>query len=70
MSSIALFSRYGFASAAEEKIIRVFKAPVNFVENFRNLCMLKEDVEGETLLKNGMYLIFQNLIILNLQSVN
>lgn len=33
-----MLSRYKFASGAEEKVIRVFEAPANFVENFRRIC--------------------------------
>lgn len=50
MSSLAIVSRYGFVSGAEEKVIRVFQAPANFVENFRNLCLITEDGEGDTIL--------------------
>lgn len=56
MSTIAVLSRYGYASGAEEKVIRVFKAPVNFVENFRNLCRVSEDEEGDTILNSGKFL--------------
>lgn len=55
MSSIAVVSRYEFASAAEEKIIRVFKAPLNFVENFRALCLPEGDEEGDKILNTGLY---------------
>lgn len=37
MQSLALFSGTAFASAAEEKVIRVFEAPTNFVHNFANI---------------------------------
>lgn len=43
MSSIALLSRYRFASSAEEKVIRVFNAPTNFIENFKNICKITDD---------------------------
>lgn len=49
-----MFSRYGFASGAEEKVIRVFQAPANFVENFRKLCSIKEDEEGDKIF-NGKF---------------
>lgn len=47
MSCIAVLSRYRFASGAEEKIIRVFEAPYNFVENFRNICKIENDTDGD-----------------------
>ncbi|KAJ9593552.1 hypothetical protein L9F63_014892, partial [Diploptera punctata] len=43
MSCIAVLSRYRFASGAEEKVIRAFQAPNNFVDNFYriwSLCLL------------------------------
>ncbi|KAF2896230.1 hypothetical protein ILUMI_09946 [Ignelater luminosus] len=43
MSSIALLSRYQFASSAEEKVIRIFNAPTNFIENFKNICKISDD---------------------------
>lgn len=46
MSSLAMISRYKFVSGAEEKVIRAFEAPVNFVENFRRICGIKID-DGE-----------------------
>lgn len=52
MQCITVLSRYKFASAAEEKIIRTFQAPGNFVENFRSLCKIKEDFEGDEILKS------------------
>lgn len=43
MSSLAILSRYKFASSAEEKVIRVFQAPENFRSNFLRICnILKE----------------------------
>lgn len=48
MSSIAILSRYKFASSAEEKIIRIFEAPRNFIDNFKRICHIKdiEDVSN------------------------
>lgn len=43
MSSVAVISRYKFASSAEEKVIRTFEAPRNFVENFARICKITED---------------------------
>ena len=33
-----MFIRFSFASGADEKVVRVFKAPANFIDNFRRLC--------------------------------
>lgn len=33
-----MISRYKFVSGAEEKVIRVFEAPANFVANFGRIC--------------------------------
>ncbi|KAL4222137.1 Elongator subunit elp2 [Mactra antiquata] len=35
---LAMINRYQYASGADEKVVRVFDAPDNFVENFCNLC--------------------------------
>ncbi|CAB3252069.1 unnamed protein product [Arctia plantaginis] len=37
MASVALINSTTFVSAAEEKVIRVFRAPHNFVQNFQNI---------------------------------
>ncbi|CAK1582338.1 unnamed protein product [Parnassius mnemosyne] len=37
MASLALVNSSTFASAAEEKVIRVFQAPHNFLQNFNNI---------------------------------
>ncbi|XP_050422943.1 elongator complex protein 2 [Adelges cooleyi] len=37
MSSVVMLSSLSFASSAEEKVIRVFQAPYNFLENMSNL---------------------------------
>ncbi|XP_017768864.1 PREDICTED: probable elongator complex protein 2 [Nicrophorus vespilloides] len=42
MSCLAILGRYSFASGAEEKIVRIFQAPENFVENFNRICRLDE----------------------------
>ena len=46
MSSIAIMSKYQFASSAEEKVIRTFRAPRNFVENFSRICDVADDGGG------------------------
>lgn len=51
MQCLAVLSRYRFASAAEEKIVRTFQAPGNFVENFRNLVKIATDPDGDEILK-------------------
>uniref|UniRef100_A0A6P4FI97 Elongator complex protein 2 n=1 Tax=Drosophila rhopaloa TaxID=1041015 RepID=A0A6P4FI97_DRORH len=50
MQALALLSRYKFASGAEEKIVRTFQAPANFIENFRHISGLKKDEAGDVLL--------------------
>ncbi|KAL9699738.1 hypothetical protein quinque_003179 [Culex quinquefasciatus] len=54
MQCLALLSRYRLASGAEEKIVRVFQAPGNFVQNFRQLCGVarEADGDGEEILKS------------------
>lgn len=52
MSCLGILSRYKFVSGAEEKIIRVFEAPKNFIENFHRLCNIKDDPEGDLILNS------------------
>uniref|UniRef100_A0A336MNI7 Elongator complex protein 2 n=1 Tax=Culicoides sonorensis TaxID=179676 RepID=A0A336MNI7_CULSO len=53
MHCVAMVSRYRLASGAEEKIIRVFDAPVNFVQNFREICEIADDPEGNIVLETS-----------------
>lgn len=53
MHCVAMISRYRLASGAEEKIIRVFDAPVNFVENFREICEVSDDKSAEETRSKG-----------------
>lgn len=40
-------------SGAEEKIVRAFQAPSNFVSNFRRICSISNDKNGDEIL-SGM----------------
>lgn len=51
LQCLAVLSRYKFASGAEEKIVRTFQAPGNFVENFRKLVKIENDPDGDEILK-------------------
>lgn len=42
MQTICSLARFKFASGAEEKIVRTFQAPVNFMENFKRLCCIDD----------------------------
>uniref|UniRef100_A0A182PIP1 Elongator complex protein 2 n=1 Tax=Anopheles epiroticus TaxID=199890 RepID=A0A182PIP1_9DIPT len=53
MQCLTLLSRYRLASAAEEKIIRIFQAPSNFVQNFRALCGVANDPEGDAVIESN-----------------
>lgn len=54
MQTVAMLERYRFASGAEEKIVRNFQAPGNFVENLRRLSGLPlsdpDDPSGNAIL--------------------
>lgn len=51
-----MLGRYRFASGAEEKIIRTFSAPGNFVENFRRICNISEEDDSDgTLIINSVF---------------
>lgn len=43
MSSLAILGKYKYASGAEEKVIRAFSAPNNFVENFKRISGIGTD---------------------------
>lgn len=43
MQTICALGRFKFASGAEEKIVRTFQAPVNFIENFKRLCCIDDN---------------------------
>ncbi|KAK3587822.1 hypothetical protein CHS0354_019687 [Potamilus streckersoni] len=45
MQCCTMINRYQFASGAEEKVVRVFDAPQNFIENFCTICGI--DLENE-----------------------
>lgn len=66
MQTICTLSRYRFASGAEEKIARTFQAPANFVQNFRRICNVTKDEEGDAVIEckllNNFYLLFEILI--------
>lgn len=51
MQTICMLSRYRFASGAEEKIVRTFQAPGNFVQNFRRICSISDDKEGDDVIE-------------------
>lgn len=52
MQTICALSLYRFASGAEEKIVRTFQAPANFVQNFRRICNVNDDdAEGDIVIK-------------------
>lgn len=38
MQTITSLGRFKYASGAEEKIVRTFQAPINFIENLKKLC--------------------------------
>lgn len=50
MQCITHLSRFQFASAAEEKIVRTFQAPANFIENIRALSDALDDPEAELIM--------------------
>lgn len=50
---VTALSRFKFASGADEKIIRSFRAPINFIENFIKLTQLDLDEEGNEILTSN-----------------
>lgn len=51
MQCIASLTRFQFASAAEEKIIRTFQAPANFIENVRALSDPLDEEEAHSIIR-------------------
>lgn len=52
MTCITVIGRHKFASGADEKVLRAFQAPKNFLENFSRLCggnPIETDPENKTL---------------------
>ncbi|XP_061179769.1 elongator complex protein 2-like [Saccostrea echinata] len=49
LQCLTIINRYKFASGADEKVIRAFEAPRNFIENFCTLCGkdLKRELQKE-----------------------
>ena len=49
LQCLAMINRYKFASGADEKVIRAFEAPRNFIKNFCSLCGkdLKTELQKE-----------------------
>lgn len=47
MQTICPLTRFRFASGAEEKIVRTFQAPINFIENLKALSRIESsDLDG------------------------
>lgn len=46
MSSVAMLSSLSFVSSAEEKVIRAFQAPYNFIENMNYLARIEFPSNG------------------------
>lgn len=67
MKALAVLGRYRFASGAEEKIIRTFNAPGNFVENFRRISNVsaEKDSDGTVIIESmfGISLIGTDFFI-------
>lgn len=47
MSSVAMLSSLSYVSAAEEKVIRAFHAPYNFLENMNQLAKINFQSDGK-----------------------
>lgn len=62
MQCLAMVDRFQFVSGADEKVLRVFKAPRNFVENFASIV----GTSLEQLLVSHVRL--QNLLFSNVMS--
>lgn len=59
MQTICCLGRFRFASGAEEKIVRTFQAPVNFIENFKRLSGI-EDSNLDKIIEGKNEYIFIN----------
>ena len=57
LQCLALVNKYKLASGADEKVIRSFEAPKNFIENFCSICghSLESELQKEVYLYLKMY---------------
>lgn len=62
MQVIAILDRYRFASGAEEKIVRTFQAPSDFVRSFRNICAVDAEPAGDQILNCNAVIVMCYLI--------
>jgi len=59
MSSVAMLSSLSFVSSAEEKVIRAFQAPYNFLENMSQLSKINFNSVGKYIfIVQNMNLLF------------
>ena len=58
-----IFYRFCFASGADEKIIRVFSAPKNFVRNFCRLCLADVDEDLKQMVRTCQTLGTRGLFV-------
>lgn len=47
LQCLSMIHRYKFVSGADEKVIRAFDAPKNFIDNFCHICALNYEKEME-----------------------
>ena len=57
MTCLTVLSRFRFASGADEKIVRTFQAPTNFIENLRSLVKVDLDESGDEILHSKQFYI-------------
>lgn len=62
LNTLAVISRHKFASGADEKIVRIFEAPANFIENFHRICHIEDDKEGDEIVF-GDYRMYRTYVI-------
>lgn len=69
LACICSLGKYSFASGAEEKVIRGFVAPANFIRNFGQICGIDvEDDLGEKIFKFYLYINYLEPMYLSLES--
>jgi len=62
LQCLAMLGRLSFASGADEKVVRVFQCPLNFLENLDKLCDAKISSELHQMKKVTQFIIHSSVV--------
>ena len=63
MQCLAMVSRTRFVSGADEKVLRIFDAPKNFLENLGRIAQVDVTADIEKLVRNHIKSFFINRVL-------